>query len=166
MISGTTFDLWHLVRYGNYSMLLELPHFCEQPVYYDFFTLLFFFATETVRLKYYFYVLLLSSSHSCVVFTSTNWVIFHTTTLKTMRVLNHVWPIKMTDLDSGLHVGEVSPSPFSKVSVFICPLENKALTNVSVFRSLHFQKGFESLHFRWKRLHPLIVYVWTEGQNG
>ena len=78
MISGTTFDLWHLVRYGNYSMLLELPHFCGQPVYCDFFTLSIFFASATTRLKYYFYVLLLSSSHSCVVelrtFTSTNWV--------------------------------------------------------------------------------------------
>ena len=67
--------------------------------------------------------------------------------------LNHVWRVKITNLNSGLHVRELSHKPFSKVFVFVCPHENEAFSKVATFKGV-----FES-RFRWKRLHPLIVYV-------
>ena len=69
-------------------------------------------------------------------------------TLKTMGVLiKSCLANQITDLDSGLHVRGLGPTPFSKVSVFVYPHENEAFPKVFVFGSLLFQRRFRKSPF-------------------
>ena len=78
----------------------------------------------------------------------------HTTTPRTMGgLLNHAWPIKIAYLDSALHFRE--PTPFSKVSFFVCPHENGVFSEVSVLKNLHFQRHFRKYSFSMKTTSPM-----------
>ena len=55
--------------------------------------------------------------------------------------------MKITVLDSGLCVRELGATPFSIVSVFVCPHENEVFSKVSVFKSLHVQGRFRKSPF-------------------
>ena len=80
-----------------------------------------------------------------------------------------------------LHIRELGSTPFSKVSVFVCPHGNEGFLTASVFKSLHFQRLFQKSRFsvetslptyrlrvdgRLKRIKMYAfsyenIYVWT-----